>query len=63
MFDLYNPGEFITSSLSSTQRARTRLYRVDKRQREHDDENLLEISKCPRIAGICMAEFLRLYEH
>ena len=29
----------------------------------HNDENLLEITKCPRIAGMYMAEFLRLYEH
>ena len=29
----------------------------------HNDENMLEISKCPRIAGMYMAEFLRLYEH
>ncbi|MEK9285462.1 phospholipase D-like domain-containing protein [Bradyrhizobium sp. ISRA442] len=29
----------------------------------HNDENMLEITKCPRIAGMYMAEFLRLYEH
>ncbi len=29
----------------------------------HNDENLLEITKCPRLAGMYMAEFLRLYEH
>lgn len=29
----------------------------------HNDENLLEITKCPRMAGMYMAEFLRLYEH
>ncbi|WP_218190971.1 phospholipase D-like domain-containing protein [Enhydrobacter aerosaccus] len=29
----------------------------------HNDENLLEITNCPRIAGMYMAEFLRLYEH
>lgn len=28
-----------------------------------NDENLLEITECPRIAGMYMAEFLRLYEH
>jgi phosphatidylserine/phosphatidylglycerophosphate/cardiolipin synthase-like enzyme len=28
-----------------------------------NDENLLEITQCPRIAGMYMAEFLRLYEH
>lgn len=28
-----------------------------------NDENLLEITNCPRIAGMYMAEFLRLYEH
>jgi phosphatidylserine/phosphatidylglycerophosphate/cardiolipin synthase-like enzyme len=29
----------------------------------HNDENLLEITQCPRIAGMYMAEFLRLFEH
>lgn len=29
----------------------------------HNDENMLEITKCPRIAGMYMAEFPRLYEH
>jgi phosphatidylserine/phosphatidylglycerophosphate/cardiolipin synthase-like enzyme len=29
----------------------------------HNDENLLEITNCPRIARIYFAEFLRLYEH
>jgi len=28
-----------------------------------NDENLLEITNCPRLAGIYLAEFLRLYEH
>lgn len=28
-----------------------------------NDENLLEITNCPRLAGMYMAEFLRLYEH
>jgi phosphatidylserine/phosphatidylglycerophosphate/cardiolipin synthase-like enzyme len=28
-----------------------------------NDENLLEITNCPRIAGMYMAEFLRLFEH
>lgn len=28
-----------------------------------NDENLLEITECPRLAGIYFAEFLRLYEH
>jgi phosphatidylserine/phosphatidylglycerophosphate/cardiolipin synthase-like enzyme len=28
-----------------------------------NDENLLKITSCPRLAGIYMAEFLRLYEH
>jgi phosphatidylserine/phosphatidylglycerophosphate/cardiolipin synthase-like enzyme len=29
----------------------------------NNDENLLEITDCPRLAGIYMAEFLRLFEH
>jgi phosphatidylserine/phosphatidylglycerophosphate/cardiolipin synthase-like enzyme len=29
----------------------------------NNDENLLEITNCPRLAGMYMAEFLRLYEH
>lgn len=29
----------------------------------HNDENLIQISKCPRIAAIYLAEFLRLFEH
>jgi phosphatidylserine/phosphatidylglycerophosphate/cardiolipin synthase-like enzyme len=29
----------------------------------NNDENLLEITECPRLAGIYFAEFLRLYEH
>lgn len=29
----------------------------------NNDENLLEITQCPRLAGIYMAEFLRLFEH
>ena len=29
----------------------------------HNDENMLQITNCPRIAGMYMAEFLRLYEH
>jgi phosphatidylserine/phosphatidylglycerophosphate/cardiolipin synthase-like enzyme len=29
----------------------------------NNDENLLEITKCPRLAQIYFAEFLRLYEH
>ena len=29
----------------------------------HNDENLLEITGSPRLAGIYFAEFLRLYEH
>jgi phosphatidylserine/phosphatidylglycerophosphate/cardiolipin synthase-like enzyme len=29
----------------------------------NNDENLLEITDCPRLAGMYMAEFLRLYEH
>jgi phosphatidylserine/phosphatidylglycerophosphate/cardiolipin synthase-like enzyme len=29
----------------------------------NNDENLLEISGCPRLAGVYLAEFLRLYEH
>jgi phosphatidylserine/phosphatidylglycerophosphate/cardiolipin synthase-like enzyme len=28
-----------------------------------NDENLLEITECPRLAGMYLAEFLRLYEH
>ena len=28
-----------------------------------NDENQLKITNCPRIAGMYMAEFLRLYEH
>jgi phosphatidylserine/phosphatidylglycerophosphate/cardiolipin synthase-like enzyme len=28
-----------------------------------NDENLLEITECPRLAGIYFAEFLRLFEH
>jgi len=28
-----------------------------------NDENLLEITACPRLAGMYFAEFLRLYEH
>jgi hypothetical protein len=28
-----------------------------------NDENLLEITECPRLAGSYFAEFLRLYEH
>src|SRR5262249_32617938 len=28
-----------------------------------NDENLLEITECPRLARIYFAEFLRLYEH
>jgi phosphatidylserine/phosphatidylglycerophosphate/cardiolipin synthase-like enzyme len=28
-----------------------------------NDENLLEIRSCPRLARIYLAEFLRLYEH
>jgi phosphatidylserine/phosphatidylglycerophosphate/cardiolipin synthase-like enzyme len=28
-----------------------------------NDENLLEITECPRLAGIYLAEFLRLFEH
>ncbi len=28
-----------------------------------NDENLLEITKCPRLAGIYLAELMRLYEH
>jgi phosphatidylserine/phosphatidylglycerophosphate/cardiolipin synthase-like enzyme len=28
-----------------------------------NDENLLEITECPRVAGIYFAEFLRLFEH
>jgi len=28
-----------------------------------NDENLLEITRCPRLAGIYFAEFRRLYEH
>ena len=28
-----------------------------------NDENLLKITACPRLAGTYMAEFLRLYEH
>jgi len=29
----------------------------------NNDENLLEITDCPRLAGMYMAEFLRLFEH
>ena len=29
----------------------------------HNDENLLEITGCPRLAGSYLAEFMRLYEH
>jgi phosphatidylserine/phosphatidylglycerophosphate/cardiolipin synthase-like enzyme len=29
----------------------------------NNDENLLEITDCPRLAGLYLAEFLRLYEH
>ena len=29
----------------------------------NNDENLLEITKCPRLARMYMAEFLRLFEH
>ena len=29
----------------------------------NNDENLLEITECPRLAGIYFAEFLRLFEH
>jgi phosphatidylserine/phosphatidylglycerophosphate/cardiolipin synthase-like enzyme len=29
----------------------------------NNDENLLEITDCPRLAGIYFAEFLRLFEH
>ncbi|HEX3545529.1 MAG TPA: phospholipase D-like domain-containing protein [Mycobacterium sp.] len=29
----------------------------------NNDENLIEITQCPRLAGIYMAEFLRLFEH
>ncbi|MBC7450435.1 MAG: phospholipase, partial [Cytophagales bacterium] len=29
----------------------------------HNDENLIEITKCPRISEIYIAEFMRLYEH
>jgi phosphatidylserine/phosphatidylglycerophosphate/cardiolipin synthase-like enzyme len=29
----------------------------------NNDENLLEITQCPRLAAIYFAEFLRLYEH
>ena len=29
----------------------------------NNDENLLEISECPRLAGMYLAEFLRLFEH
>jgi hypothetical protein len=29
----------------------------------YNDENLLEITESPRLAGIYLAEFLRLYEH
>jgi phosphatidylserine/phosphatidylglycerophosphate/cardiolipin synthase-like enzyme len=29
----------------------------------NNDENLLEITECPRLAGMYMAEFLRLFEH
>ncbi len=29
----------------------------------NNDENLLKITACPRLAGMYMAEFLRLYEH
>lgn len=28
-----------------------------------NDENLLEITECPRLAAIYLAEFMRLYEH
>jgi phosphatidylserine/phosphatidylglycerophosphate/cardiolipin synthase-like enzyme len=29
----------------------------------HNDENLLEIAQCPRLAAIYLAEFMRLYDH
>jgi phosphatidylserine/phosphatidylglycerophosphate/cardiolipin synthase-like enzyme len=29
----------------------------------NNDENLLEITECPRVAGAYLAEFLRLFEH
>ncbi len=29
----------------------------------HNDENLMKLTNCPRMAGIYLAEFLRLYEH
>jgi hypothetical protein len=29
----------------------------------NNDENLIEITKCPRLAGIYFAEFMRLFEH
>jgi phosphatidylserine/phosphatidylglycerophosphate/cardiolipin synthase-like enzyme len=29
----------------------------------HNDENLLEITGCPRLARIYLAEFMRLYDH
>jgi phosphatidylserine/phosphatidylglycerophosphate/cardiolipin synthase-like enzyme len=29
----------------------------------NNDENLIKITACPRLAGMYMAEFLRLYEH
>ena len=29
----------------------------------HNDENLVEIKRCPRLAQIYLAEFFRLYEH
>lgn len=29
----------------------------------NNDENLLEITECPRLARMYMAEFLRLFEH
>jgi hypothetical protein len=29
----------------------------------YNDENLLEITSCPRLAEIYLAEFMRLFEH
>jgi len=29
----------------------------------YNDENLLEITSCPRLARIYLAEFMRLFEH
>jgi hypothetical protein len=36
---------------------------LSKNSTNHNDENLLEITDCPRLAQIYLAEFMRLFEH